>query len=97
MHPPVDNAWLSAPVLSGVGVGRFDRDTLAYTVSAKDATAQTTVTATPADPAVTMGIDPADADTNTDGYPIALSVGTNTITVTDRGGTVRIDRAPTSN
>ena len=80
---------LSALALSGVDIGSFDSDTLAYTASVAHATAQTTVTATPVDSTATVTIDPNDADPDTDGHQITLSEGSNTITltVTTPGGT----------
>ena len=99
----VTDRTLSALALSGVDIGSFDSDTLAYTASVAHATAQTTVTATPVDSTATVTLDPADADMTTEGHQISLAEGSNTITLTvtatdetTQTYTVEIERAAAS-
>ena len=93
-----DNALLRSLELSGIDIGHFTPAQVDYTVQVPNATAATTVTATPASTGATVTVSPTDAD-GADGHQVNLSTGANTITVTVTNGgdtttyTVTINRA----
>ena len=76
------NADLSAITVDGTSVTGFSAATTAYNVNVGNSVAQVTVAATKADTNASVAYDPADADTNTGGHQVDLSVGNNTVTVT---------------
>ena len=94
---------LSALSLSDVDFGTFSGETFEYSAEIANTVSSTTVTATPSDGA-TVDISPGDADTVTGGHQIALSDGSNRITVTveSADGTatksyrIRVDRESTA-
>ena len=98
---PAEDVGLDALALSGVTLEpAFDPATLVYTAAVAQDVVSTTVTATPAT-GVDASISPADDDSVTLGHQVALSQGSNRITVTvskagSTGGgyTVTVTRAP---
>lgn len=94
---------LTALDLSDVDIGTFSGETFEYSAEIANTVSSTTVTATPSDGA-TVDISPGDADTVTGGHQIALSDGSNRITVTveSADGTatkrykIRVDRESTA-
>ncbi|MCY4572352.1 MAG: cadherin-like beta sandwich domain-containing protein [Gemmatimonadetes bacterium] len=93
-RPISTDATLSALSLDGITFSpMFASGTTAYTATAGYDDAETTVDATASHSAATMAIVPADADATADGHQVALSVGSNVITVrvTAEDGTTQQD------
>ena len=80
------DARLSGLTLSGITLDQtFDAGTVSYTATVANSVSSTTVAATVQQSGASAAITPADADTNTTGHQVDLSVGENTITVTVTG------------
>ena len=81
--PPADDATLATLTLTGATLTpAFTANIHTYTATVANTIDEVTVAATAAHHDATVAIAPADADTNTEGWQVALAQADNTITVT---------------
>ena len=78
---PSTDAALRSLRLSGVDIGTFDPEGLAYTGSVDIGVSSTAVTAEARDTAATVAVSPADADEQAPGHQVRLAVGENVVEV----------------
>ncbi len=93
LSPPSDDAALKSLSLTGVDIGAFDPETLAYTVTTK--VESTTVAATPRDAGARSKIAPPDANGSLAGHQVELEVGETVVAVTVRAENGRTTRTYT--
>ena len=85
--PDAADARLASLTLSGVDIGEFDPGRTEYEAVVADGVTATTVEAGAMQPRTDIAIDPPDADTEADGYQVALEdLGEITVTVISRDG-----------
>ena len=85
--PDAIDARLASLTLSGVDIGEFDPGRPEYEAVVADGVTETTVEAGAMQPRTDIAIDPPDADTEADGYQVALEdLGEITVTVISRDG-----------
>ena len=83
--PDAIDARLASLTLSGVDIGEFDPGRPEYEAVVADGVTETTVEAGAMQPRTDIAIDPPDADTEADGYQVALEdLGEITVTVISR-------------